>query len=179
MGAVENAPLNGGPAEGVGKALEYGIAVLAAIAVPTECSQRRAMGSVVGAGESAFRGERLNPGIGQTSTRQVSRRRTSASLRGSALSWPMRTRLSSAGWDKVLSDQRQNGLGEDAIDEGVRLGKPIGIFFRSIAIRVDLAHQLRFRRQEEGQDLAQGQIVANQQEVYIAAHRVAPLATEP
>lgn len=65
VGVIQDAPLDGGLAQRVGQALEYGVAIFAAVAVPAQCGECGGVGSIVGTGEAAFGGEIAELGIGQ------------------------------------------------------------------------------------------------------------------
>lgn len=59
MRLVEDAPVARRDVQGVRQALEDEIAVLRAVAVPSQCGQREGVGGVVGQVESAFEREQV------------------------------------------------------------------------------------------------------------------------
>src|SRR5882724_3576743 len=95
-------------------------------------------------------------------------RTTSLSLRGSALSWPLRTRLSSAARPRNVPDQRNRRLREDAIHERIALRSPALELGLGEQRRIDLPPKLRFHWHDQLKYLAQRQILADEHQVDVA-----------
>src|SRR5687767_5039729 len=93
---------------------------------------------------------------------------TSASFRDSAVSCPTRTRLFSAGKDTRLSNERENPLRQNAIDERIRLSTTASKLRLREARRIDLASDLPFYRHEHLHHPGQSQIVADNHHVDVA-----------
>ena len=116
MSGIQHSPTRRRPIQGMREALEYGVSVFATIAMPAKGYKGSSVGGVVGAGEATFNGDICQLSIFQSGSRTIANiRLASASLRCSALSWPMRTRLSSAGRLMGIPNQWKNGLRQDAI----------------------------------------------------------------
>src|SRR5258708_7539475 len=116
--------------------------------------------------------------LASTSARRVraiaSIRPTSASLRGSALSLPMPTSLSSASTPRNVSHQQKRGLRQHAIDERVALRAAALEFRGRKAGGIDLPPELRFQRDQQLQHLAQQQTPADQHHIDVALRGVGP-----
>jgi hypothetical protein len=70
-------------------------------------------------------------------------RRASVSLRGSALRWPIRAKLSSAGKLIGVSNQAHNRLRQNTVDKRIWFGAAALELGRGKARWIDLAPQLR------------------------------------
>src|SRR3546814_2091082 len=86
----------------------------------------------------------------------------SACAGGSALSWPMRTRLSSGGNGILVPDQGDGVSGQQFSQEGIALLQPLVELGRRIQRGTPRPHQLLLRRRQRRIAMLQRQRVGDQ-----------------
>src|SRR5659263_219025 len=102
----------------------------------------------------------------------VSMRRTSDTLHGSALSWPMRNKLSSAGRLMAISYQSHRGLREDPVDKRIRFCAAPVKFGGRVTNWIDFAPELSLQWNQQLQHAPQQQVFADQHHVNITYRRI-------